>query len=74
MVERLRPLVLSSQQGVKARLLTIEQAAIYLGRTVDGVRGMEKRGTLPSVRLDGRVMFDIKDLDRLIEQNKTERK
>jgi excisionase family DNA binding protein len=54
---------------LKPRLMTVEQAGIYLGGTVDATRELVKRGVLPVVKGDGRVMFDIKDLDQWIDQN-----
>jgi excisionase family DNA binding protein len=48
----------------------VEQAAVYLGRSVEAVRSLLKRGALPVVRTDSRVMFDIQDLDSWISQNK----
>ena len=52
------------------RLLTVEEAAEYLGRTVGGVREMIYSGKLPAVKIDRRVQLDIRDLERLIDQNK----
>ncbi len=54
------------------RLLTIEEAAEYLGRTVWGVREMIYSGKLPAVKIDRRVQLDIRDLERLIDQNKVD--
>lgn len=54
------------------RLLNIDEAASYLGRTPGALRMMIHRGSLPVVRLGGRrVQLDREDLDRLIEVNKT---
>ena len=55
---------------VKPRLLSVEQAAIYLGRTKDAVQHMIGSGKLPTVRPDRRVFIDVKDLDAWIEDNK----
>ena len=54
------------------RLLTVEEAAEYLGRTVWGVREMIYSGKLPAVKIDRRVQLDVKDLERLIERNKVD--
>jgi excisionase family DNA binding protein len=59
-----------SEPTVQPRLLTVAQAAVYLGRTPKAVRDLAARGTVPTVRTDGRVMFDVNDLDRWIEVNK----
>lgn len=61
---------LTVTQSVRPRLLTVAQAATYLGRTDKGVRHLASIEAFPSVRGDGRVQFDIQDLDRWIEQNK----
>jgi excisionase family DNA binding protein len=68
-LERLQPYL--GAMNTRPRLLTVQQAAAYLGRTPEAIYGMRKRGTIPVVQTDGRVFFDIQDLDRWIEQNKT---
>ena len=55
---------------VKPRLLSVEQAAQYLGRTPSAVYNMLSTGKLKRVGLDGRVYFDVQDLDRMIEAAK----
>lgn len=55
---------------VPKRLFTLEEAGKYLGRTTWGVREMIYSGKIPCVRVDYRIMLDIRDLDKLIEQNK----
>ncbi len=52
------------------RLLTLEEGAEYLGRTVGAVREMVYSGKLTPVKIDRRVQLDIKDLEKLIEDNK----
>ena len=56
--------------GPQPRLLDVTQAALYIGRSPSAVRYMEKHGQLPCVRSDRRIFFDIRDLDRWIEDNK----
>lgn len=53
---------------VQPALLNIKDAAIYLGRTVKGVRDLERKGVLPAVRLDRKLQFRRRDLDDLIER------
>jgi len=60
-----------SQSQQARRLLSVDQAAVYLGRTPRAVRHMIQQGALPTVRHDRRVMLDVRDLDQWIEQNKT---
>jgi excisionase family DNA binding protein len=57
----------------QARLLTVEQAATYLGRTKQAVQHMVASGKLPTVRSDRRVFVDVEDLDRWIADNKHKR-
>jgi excisionase family DNA binding protein len=52
------------------RLMTVEDAAVYLGRTKEAVQHMIAAGKLPTVKSDRRVFLDIKDLDQWIEQAK----
>lgn len=70
-VAKLKP-ILEQTQGVQPRLLTVAQTALLLSRTEKAVRSLAASGAFPAVRADGRVMFDIHDLDRWIKQNKTE--
>jgi excisionase family DNA binding protein len=52
------------------RLLTVEQAASYLGRSKEGVEHMVASAKIPTVRIDRRVFIDVRDLDRLIDDCK----
>lgn len=67
-LEEMKPLL--SVLSVKPRLLTVEQAGIYVGRTPNAVRILLSRGAFPAVKADGRTMLDVQDLDRWIDQNK----
>jgi Helix-turn-helix domain len=62
---------LTVAQGVRPRLMTVKQAALYIGRTEKSVYMLRANQAFPCVEADGRVMFDVQDLDRWIEQNKT---
>ena len=53
------------------RLLTLEQAATYLGLTKDALKAKVHMGCIPTVDLDKKLPFDKQDLDRIIELNKT---
>ena len=55
---------------VRPRLLTVEQAANYLGRSKSSVQHLIADGVLPTVRHDRRVFLDVEDLSRWIEQAK----
>ena len=62
----------SGREGgkIRKRLLTVEDAAMYLGRTKEAVQHLVAAGKLPTVKSDRRVFLDIKDLDQWIEQSK----
>lgn len=52
------------------RLLTVDQAAEYLGRTKTAVQHMIAQRKIPVVKSDRRCFVDVRDLDRWIEDNK----
>lgn len=60
----------SVNSEVRPRLLTVEQAAVYIGRTKDAIQHMIASCKLPTVRSDRRVFIDMHDLDAWIEENK----
>lgn len=56
--------------GMESRLLTVEQAATYMGNTPNGIRSMIKKGTIPQsciVKLGRSIRLDKVRLDRLID-------
>jgi excisionase family DNA binding protein len=53
------------------RLLTLSQAATYLGLTTDALKAKVHMGRIPTVDLDKKLRFDRLDLDRIINENKT---
>ena len=57
-------------QPVSKRLYTVPEAAVYLGRTVWGVRELIWKGVIPTVRVDRRVHLDVDDLNAFIERHK----
>lgn len=48
------------------RLLTLSQAATYLGLTTDALKAKVLMGRIPTVELDKKLRFDRLDLDRII--------
>ena len=52
------------------RLLTVDQAGTYLGRTAHAIRHLLAKKALPAVRIDGRIFIDIRDLDQVIDRAK----
>ena len=62
---------LSQEPGrLYPRLLTIDQAALYVGRTREATQHLAASGKIPTVRTDRRVFIDRLDLDRWIEEHK----
>jgi excisionase family DNA binding protein len=57
-------------QSEDARLLTVDIAAKYIGRTPKALRHMIASGAVPAIREGGRVHLDRPDLDRWIEMRK----
>jgi excisionase family DNA binding protein len=51
-------------------LLTVKQAALYLGRSEQAVQHLIFQKDLPVVRIGRRVHLDRRDLDAWIEKNK----
>lgn len=60
----------ASASAIRPRLLTVEQAAAYLGRSKASVQHMVSDGVLPTVRSDRRVFLDMRDLDNWIDRAK----
>jgi hypothetical protein len=52
------------------RLLTLNQAAMYLGLTPDALKAKVHMGRVPTVDIDKKLRFDKLDLDRIIEESK----
>jgi excisionase family DNA binding protein len=61
---------LPSQNTARPLLLTVEQAALRLGRTVPAVQHLIRERRLPVVRFDRRVMLDERDILALIDASK----
>ena len=61
---------LQSQGLLVPRILTLDQAATYLGLTKDALRAKVHLGRIPTVELDKKLRFDRLDLDRMIEKSK----
>ena len=56
-------------RDVQPVLFNIEQTAKYMGRTVKGVRDLERKGILVPVRFDRKIQFRRRDLDDAIERH-----
>ncbi len=55
---------------VRPRLLTVDQAATYLGRSKASVQHLISDQAIPVVRHDRRVFLDVRDLDGWIDAAK----
>jgi excisionase family DNA binding protein len=53
------------------RLMTVDQAAVYLGRTREAIQHLVSSEKVPTVRTDRRVFLDRLDLDKWINEHKT---
>jgi excisionase family DNA binding protein len=53
------------------RLYSVQEAGLYLGRSVWGIRELIYAGKLACVRDGRRVLIDIEDMDQYIKRNKT---
>ncbi len=52
------------------RLLTLAQAAVYLGLTQAALKAKARMGRIPTVEIDRKLRFDRHDLDRIIDESK----
>ena len=56
--------------GIAPRVMSEQAAAAYLGVSRSFLRGLRARGLLKKVRLSRRVLYDTRELDRLIDCSK----
>lgn len=61
---------LARPYAIKPALLTVKQAAAYLGRSEQSIQHLIFQKDLPVVRVGRRVHLDRRDLDAWIEENK----
>ncbi len=57
--------------GQQPRLLSVKDAAAYVGRTQKALRHLIADGAIPTVREGGRIHLDRGDLDRWIDFRKS---
>jgi excisionase family DNA binding protein len=60
---------MSTEGAVTKRLFTVQDAAVYLGRSVRAVDHLIARGSIQVTKLDGKRQIDRTALDKLIEAN-----
>ncbi len=58
--------------NMETRLLSVEEAATYLGVQKSTIYSWAWRRKIPSVKMGRRLLFDREDLDRIIEERKRE--
>lgn len=58
-----------NQEPITPRLLTVKQAAVYLGRSQNAVYKLIYSKILPTVNIGGRRQLDVRRLDKLIADN-----
>ena len=63
------PSQMRSNEAVGKRLLNVRETALYLGLEVDTVYKKARLRELPCVKVGGALRFDVKALERYIEQN-----
>ena len=61
-----------NNSGVGKRLLNVPEAAAYLGLKVDTVYKKARLRELPSVKVGRSLRFDVKALERYVEQHTIE--
>jgi len=59
----------SGSASIVPRLLTVDQAAAYLGRSKEAIQHMTAARKLPVVRDGRRVFLDVRELDKWIEES-----
>ena len=52
------------------RLFSLQDTAIYLGRSLNGVREMLWSGKIPYIKDGKRIFIDVRDLESWIVRNK----
>jgi len=60
----------ANQSRGEVRLLNVKEAARYLGTTPASLYSMVWRREVPFVKLGRSLRFDVRDLEKLIEESK----
>lgn len=61
---------MTEKRKVEPRLLTADEAAIYLGTTKRHVDRMQQERRLAFVRVGGKIRFLVDDLEAFIDENR----
>ena len=70
LAEKLAAKLTQEPSRLYPRLMTIEQAAVYLGQARQTIQHLARTGNIPSVLVASRILIDRIDLDRWIEEHK----
>jgi hypothetical protein len=70
LAEKLATKLLQEPSLLYPRLLSVDLAAVYLGRSREAVQILASSGKIPIVLADQQVFLDRRDLDEWIEDNK----
>jgi len=62
---------LANESRIQRRIIDVREAAQYLGRTEKSIRHLVRRRKIRCIRADGRVMFDLVDLNDWIDMNRS---
>ena len=54
---------------IERRWLNVRELAQYLGTTPKAIYGLTERGVIPRAKLGGRLKFDRRKIDRLLEKS-----
>jgi excisionase family DNA binding protein len=61
-------LKLERMAGLQQRLMDVHDIARYVGMTENAIREKASAGELPCVRIDGKLRFDRREIDRWIDR------
>lgn len=61
-----------TKEKIEPRWLDVKQAGVYMCKSPGAVRKKLSRGQLPYVQDGRRILIDRLDIDRMLEQRKTE--
>lgn len=61
---------MEKDNGIKRRLLSIKEMAIYTGLSIHTLYHWVNQGKIPFVKVGKNIKFDIYDIDKFIEERK----
>jgi hypothetical protein len=54
---------------IAPRYLDLDQAAVYLSTSIDGVRGLLRSKAFPARKIGARIYIDVRDIDKVMSDN-----